>query len=366
YGETTEQFGLADGEDTTFTDIPSGSSVTVTETDARGAATTSYALRVDGELDTSYDGGAFTVEAGAAYVVTVTNDYDFSPVTVEKDVTGNVADYDGGDFGFDLSYGETTEQFGLADGEDTTFTDIPAGSSVTVIETDARGADGTTYTLTVDGVEDDSYSGGAFEIEAGASYVVTVTNSYDFPPPPPEEEPDPGILLEKSVSTDGTTFDDADAAPGPEFEVSDDSEVWFRFDITNTGDRTLSNLTLTDEVTSGSMTIDLSSCDLPSSLGVGETASCTVGPLAAEVGQHTNVAVASGTHDGVDFDDADSANYRGIAPPEVLPEVVLRPEIDLTKEAQVTPDADGFKTVTYSVSETGPQTISYLYTITNT
>ncbi|NNC75740.1 MAG: hypothetical protein HKN93_09555, partial [Acidimicrobiia bacterium] len=105
--------------------------------------------------------------------------------------------------------------------------------------------------------------------------------------------PQPGIALEKYVSVDGgTTWDEADAITGPEAVVGDD--VFFRFMVTNVGEVTLTDLTLTDDVFS------VPSAQVPASLAPGASYEVVIGPFAAEVGQHKNTATATGTGGGAD------------------------------------------------------------------
>ena len=58
--------------------------------------------------------------------------------------------------------------------------------------------------------------------------------------------PDPSIDIEKYVSVDdGNTWQDADTPPGPEVLAGSET-VWFRFIVTNDGDVSLTNVTLSD------------------------------------------------------------------------------------------------------------------------
>ncbi|MBT8214305.1 MAG: hypothetical protein KJP12_03705, partial [Acidimicrobiia bacterium] len=75
---------------------------------------------------------------------------------------------------------------------------------------------------------------------------------------PTDPLPELSIDLEKFVMVDGGSFVDADAAPGPDAVYGTD--VFFRFDVTNTGEVDLGGLKLTDTDYS------TASCDLGSSL----------------------------------------------------------------------------------------------------
>lgn len=118
----------------------------------------------------------------------------------------------------------------------------------------------------------------------------------------------PKLDIEKFVSTDGVTWQDADAAPGP--IVAPGAAVWFRFNVTNSGNVELTNLTLSDD------TVDVSSCTIPATLPSGAFFECAVGPLTAADGQHSNIATANGTFNGITVSDSDGAHYfSGLATP---------------------------------------------------
>lgn len=117
-------------------------------------------------------------------------------------------------------------------------------------------------------------------------------------------EPDPGIDVEKYVSTDGINWMDADNVTGPEVLVG--HNVSFKFEVTNVGEVELTSVNLTDSV------YDVSSCSVPSTLAANASFECVIGPFAAEPGQHTNTANATGEYEGTVYGDSDDANYFGI------------------------------------------------------
>ncbi|NNF64782.1 MAG: hypothetical protein HKN07_11050, partial [Acidimicrobiia bacterium] len=105
---------------------------------------------------------------------------------------------------------------------------------------------------------------------------------------------EPDIDIEKFVSVDDkATWHDADSATGPEAVIG--SDVHFRFEVTNTGDTELTDISLTDT------DFDTSSCVIPATLAVGGSFDCEIGPFAGISGQHTNTATvtASGPGGGV-------------------------------------------------------------------
>ncbi len=113
----------------------------------------------------------------------------------------------------------------------------------------------------------------------------------------------PSITLEKFVSDDGSSWADADTAPGPEIDLDD--EVFFRFMLFNDGNVPLTSLTLSDD------TFDVGSCVLPAELAPGETVDCAIGPFPVVDGQHTNIATATASYSTETVVATDSANYFG-------------------------------------------------------
>lgn len=113
----------------------------------------------------------------------------------------------------------------------------------------------------------------------------------------------PAIDIEKYVMTDGATWADVDAAPGPQVIVG--SNVSFRFVITNTGTVQLTALTLTDT------TLATTTCVLPATLDPAASVECVIGPVPAVEGQHTNTATVTASFNGVNVTDTDTASYLG-------------------------------------------------------
>ncbi len=113
----------------------------------------------------------------------------------------------------------------------------------------------------------------------------------------------PAIDIEKYVMTDGATWADVDAAPGPQVIVG--SNVSFRFVITNTGTVPLTALTLTDT------TLATTTCVLPATLEPAASVECVIGPIPAVEGQHTNTATVTASFNSVTVTDSDTASYLG-------------------------------------------------------
>ncbi len=126
-----------------------------------------------------------------------------------------------------------------------------------------------------------------------------------------QDVPNPSIDVKKMVSSDGINWEDADDPTGPEVVVGGD--VYFKFVVTNTGNRTLTDITLKDSV------FDTSGCTLVDPLAAGASFECKIGPFEANYGQHANTATATGKHYvilGFPFyipaEDTDKAHYIGV------------------------------------------------------
>lgn len=116
----------------------------------------------------------------------------------------------------------------------------------------------------------------------------------------------PAIAVIKQISTDNSTWIDADTPPGPQVPVG--SNVYYRFIITNTGNIALSNLTLTDN------TYTLVDLTLPTTLDPGASFAYYLGPITTQAGQHTNTATATGQYENLNYTSLDDANYFGVSP----------------------------------------------------
>jgi uncharacterized repeat protein (TIGR01451 family) len=124
----------------------------------------------------------------------------------------------------------------------------------------------------------------------------------------------PAIDVEKSVSVDGgLTWLDADMTPGPNLLFGINPQ--FLFTVRNTGNVTLTGITLTDS------DFATTSCTIPGSRtaddgtnGSGtDEFTCTITGVWA-AGQHTNTATATGIYNSSTYPDTDDANYFGIDP----------------------------------------------------
>ncbi|KUO50525.1 MAG: hypothetical protein APF76_07710 [Desulfitibacter sp. BRH_c19] len=121
--------------------------------------------------------------------------------------------------------------------------------------------------------------------------------------PPPNGSKKPRIDVKKYVSVDGKdTWDDANSASGP--ETTENSDVFFKFVVTNTGDVRLTNITLTDDYFD-----DLDEDEIEDSLSKGSSFEYIFGPVGAANGQHKNTATATGDYSGRTYTDTDPAHY---------------------------------------------------------
>jgi len=117
----------------------------------------------------------------------------------------------------------------------------------------------------------------------------------------------PSIEVKKYVSVDGAlTWHDADTARGPNVLI--DSKVQFKFIVKNTGNVTLTGLTLSDD------TYSLTGVTVPASLAPGKSFEYILDNVKAKAGQHSNTATATGRYEKQTFRDTDKAHYYGYQP----------------------------------------------------
>ena len=171
--------------------------------------------------------------------------------------------------------------------------------------------------------------------------LATVTGTPPVGPDVTDDDPghyfgaDPAIDIEKYVNGD-----DADTPTGPVVLVG--STVTFRFDIENTGNVPLTDVSVDDDILGHIGTVAF--------LDVGETATMTV-TASATAGQYENLATVTGTPPvGLDVTDDDPGHYFG-----------ADPAIDLEKYVNGD-DAD---------TPTGPSvsvgsTVTFTFVVTNT
>ncbi|MBW6463220.1 MAG: DUF3494 domain-containing protein [Firmicutes bacterium] len=159
---------------------------------------------------------------------------------------------------------------------------------------------------------------------------------------------DPAISVKKYVSIDGgVTWLDAQSAPGPSVGV--DSEIQFKFEVTNTGNTLLTGINLTDTEfgdLSGQATAE-------DELASGASFEVIVDDI-AEVGQHSNTATVTGYFDDEPYSDTDNAHYWGYVPVTDAPATG-----SLTVGKIVSGDTGGITTLPlFEITVTGPEGFS--------
>jgi hypothetical protein len=115
----------------------------------------------------------------------------------------------------------------------------------------------------------------------------------------------PSINVEKLVSKDNVNFYDADTA-GEALGVSASDDVYFMYIVTNTGNVTLTGITLSDDIH------DVSGITKTDPLDPLASFNGTIGPIDPLAGLQTDLATATGDWDGFTVQDTDPANYVGI------------------------------------------------------
>ncbi|HET9520758.1 MAG TPA: hypothetical protein VFO73_06925, partial [Candidatus Limnocylindrales bacterium] len=125
------------------------------------------------------------------------------------------------------------------------------------------------------------------------------------------------IDVEKYI-WDGDSFEDADDATGP--NLAPGTDPVFKFVVTNTGNVTLSSISLTDDPAIANLYSDqalTTACVIPTTMAPVATFTC-YGTLGWALGQQEDTATASGSFDATPVSDTDDANYFGYGQVELL------------------------------------------------
>ena len=160
----------------------------------------------------------------------------------------------------------------------------------------------------------------------------------------------PAISVLKQISADNSSWVDADLPPG--ILVTVGSNVYYKFVVTNIGNENLENITLTDN------TYTLTGLIVPPILAPNESFTYYLGPILAELGQHTNIATATAQFDNTNYNNTNNANYNGT--PSAIPSISVVKEISLNNSTWV--DAN----VPPGISVAVGANIYYRFTVTNT
>jgi hypothetical protein len=214
---------------------------------------------------------------------------------------------------------ETIENITCKDNPDVPLTGVKSslapGESFTVTGTTKASSD----TLTCSGQGAESKE----QISSSGSATCTVSNAR------------PAIDVKKYVSLDRSNWSDANFAPGTYVPLcstvysfksqqnksaskndkvheacgtgsySNCGKVYFKFVVKNTGNTTLTNISLTDS------DYPLTNCTVPNTLNQYGSFTCVIGPIQAEAGQQKDTATASGFYNGTKYSDTDDAFYYG-------------------------------------------------------
>ncbi|WP_157432162.1 DUF5979 domain-containing protein [Agromyces italicus] len=183
-----EPVELQGGEQATLADIPIGSDCYAEEPDGQGAWSIEISATADDPV--VVDGGETPI------TITVTNVFPAAGFTVTKSVDNGGAENESGEpieyesiyrFAAECVFeGETVldEEFELSDGEEQSYTGLPAGADCTVEETEQRDAASTTIVVTHNGVDDDLGEATSAEftlqpdVDDEVVNIVAVTNHY--------------------------------------------------------------------------------------------------------------------------------------------------------------------------------------------
>jgi hypothetical protein len=179
--------------------------------------------------------------------------------------------------------------------------------------------------------------------EAGGRYGVGIASWCLEDEEPPTSSPQPSIDLEKA-----TNGEDADVAPGP--FVDPGAVITWTYDVTNTGETGLSQISVTDDqgvvVTCPRTTLE-----------AGEMMTCTGTGIASVIGQYRNLGTVTGrAPGGKTVSDSDPSHYWGEPTGDPKPA-----SIDLEK-ATNGHDADVAPGPTLQMGEP----VTWTYVVTNT
>jgi uncharacterized repeat protein (TIGR01451 family) len=194
----------------------------------------------------------------------------------------------------------------------------PTGQIGTIASFAAGTSQNFTFTYDVTQTDIDNNGAGDGDVDNIATATSTQTGLVTASTETPILQ-SPAIDIEKLVSIDGgLTFVDADTAQGP--TLNQGTDPIFKFIVTNTGNVTLSNITVSDSdfdlngAASGtSISIATLAANNNAVGGPDESSFTFTAPWQA--GQHTNTATASTTFNGAIVRDSDDANYFGQTPP---------------------------------------------------
>lgn len=221
FGSNTMAFTLADGASRTLAGLPAGAVCQVTETDDRGAATTSIQTVTGGGSPSTISGATASVtiapddEDGATNAAAITNEFDSGALELSKVVAGDArAEYGQGTFSVTvvctLEDSEQTvwdETYTFVDGSlPVTLSPLAAGAECTITETDTAHATSTTISV------DEAPTAGTTAVAvvpASDTVAVVVRNQFDYA----------SLVVTKIVSSDAQDEAGDPVYPGGSFDV---------------------------------------------------------------------------------------------------------------------------------------------------
>lgn len=319
--------GLTDLDGDTFADdLAVGATVTGTKTGTLTQA------QVD-------DGGVTNIAtaSGTDPNQQPVTDTDTNTVPIDQDpeltvvkTNGGVVDGDGNghDAGDTIVYSYSVQNTGNVTLFDVGLTDDLLGAITLTGLTDLD-SDGMADDLAVGATVTGSATGTLTQAQIDAGSVTNIaTGSGTDPDGQPVTDADtntvpltqsPAITVVKEVSVDGgVNYFDANTAATAPVLLAGTNPV-YRFVVTNTGNTTLTGVTLSDFNTTGNVAVDLNGAAAGNNISIGTlapgaqyTLSGFTGTFAS--GIQTDVATASGTFSGQSVTDTDAANYNGFQP----------------------------------------------------
>ncbi len=274
----------------TIASLPAGTSETCTATGTASAGQYTNTATVTG-----------TPPGGLADVTATDESHYFGAqpsITVKKSTNGEDADAAPGPYilvGNPITWTYVVTNTGNVDLTGVTVTDDKLGKVVCAIALLPTSA---SETCTADGtalVGEYENTATATGTPPGGLSAVTATDlSHYFGAAP-------SIGLVKYVSVDGgKNWLDANTSPWP--QVLTGGQVFYKYVVTNTGNVTLENITLTDPA---------GGCPIPATLAPGQSSECQYGPLTVAYGLNANTATAAGSFGGNTYTHTDSASYFG-------------------------------------------------------
>ena len=144
--------------------------------------------------------------------------------------------------------------------------------------------------------------GHAPDVTATATAVSTVST-----PAPVVVPPRADVDLAARVGPPGGPYADHDVAPGLRVDVSaTGATVMYELEVVNVGETALTEIVIEDDL------LVPGTCRVPTSLDVGESVRCLVGPVAVSLGEHVHEATVRARGSDQSVSQSDAAWYQGV------------------------------------------------------